>query len=350
MIVVNARFLTQKVTGVQRFAIEIAKILRRLNPEILFVSPADILDHALAKELGAVVIGKNKGTLWEQVDLRRYLLANSKPLLINFCNTGILFYQKQVVTIHDMSYKVNPKWFSKEFYAWYNFLIPHIVGRSLKVLTVSNSSKNDILQYLKIQPDKVSVIYNSCYLNTNNNFDAPGKGKYLLTVSSLDPRKNLNSLIKAFKKLDREIQLIIVGLKSDNFGQSLNEELLTDQIVLKGYVSDNELSALLQNAGAFVYLSFYEGFGLPPVEAMSMGCPVIVSDIAAHREVCGNAALYADPFDTDDIKNKMVTLLDNETIKQELIIAGHQNIKRFDWFQSASTVLKIINELVEKHT
>jgi len=198
MIVVNARFLTQRVTGVQRFAIEISKILHKLNRQIVFVTPPGILDQDLAKELGAIVIGKNNGTIWEQVDLRNYLTLNQKPLLINFCNTGLLFYNRQIVTIHDMSYKVNPKWFSKKFYLWYNFLIPHIAKRSLKILTVSNSSKNDIIKYLKIRPEKISVIYNSYYLNTNNNFEKIVGDKYLLTVSSFDPRKNLNNLVKAF--------------------------------------------------------------------------------------------------------------------------------------------------------
>src|ERR1700750_1071551 len=120
MIVVNARFLTQKITGVQRFAIEISKILRKLNEEIFFVTHTGILDNQLASELGAIVIGKNQGTIWEQLDLRSYLLVKHKPLLVNFCNTGLLYYNNQIVTIHDMSYKVNPKWFSKKFYLWYN--------------------------------------------------------------------------------------------------------------------------------------------------------------------------------------------------------------------------------------
>ena len=145
MIIINARFLTQKVTGVQRFAIEISRIIHNLNKEIVFVSPADILDRELANELGVITIGKRSGTLWEQIDLRMYLAANKNPLLINFCNTGLLFYQNQIVTVHDMSYKVNPKWFSKKFYLWYNFLIPNLAKYSQKVLTVSNSSKNDLI-------------------------------------------------------------------------------------------------------------------------------------------------------------------------------------------------------------
>ena len=345
MIIVNARFLTQKVTGVQWFAIEISKILRKLNDRIVFVAPPDILDQELAKELGAVVIGKNKGTIWEQVDLRDYLNSNGKPLLINFCNTGLVFYKRQIITIHDMSYKVNPEWFSKKFYLWYNFLISHIAKQSLKILTVSNASKKDIIKYLNVKPEKVSVIYNSYYLNTNNNFEKITGDKYLLTVSSLDPRKNLNNLVKAFKKIDEKIKLVIVGSNSSNF--AVHDELADENIIIKGYVSDLELVSLMNNAEIFIYLSFYEGFGLPPLEAMYMGCPVIVSDIPAHREVCGDdAALYTDPYSIEDIKNKITFMLNNDQVKKELIAAGKNNIKRFDWFNSAQKVLDNINEMV----
>lgn len=347
MIIVNARFLTQNVTGVQRFAIEISKIIhKKLKDQLVFVTPYNISDHKLANELGAIVIGKSKGTMWEQIDLRQYLLSKNKPLLINFCNTGVLFYSKQIVTIHDMSYKVNPKWFSKRFYIWYNFLIPQLAKNSLKILTVSNSSKSDIIKFLKIKHDNIYVIYNSSYLNTNNNFEHIEKEKYILSVSSFDPRKNLVNLIAAFKKLNTNIKLVIVGFKNNKFEFELNEKSLNTNIINKGYVSDNELSSLLNNAEAFVYLSFYEGFGLPPLEAMCIGCPVIVSDIAAHREVCGNAAIYVNPYDVEDIKINLYNVLSNDKLKAKLIEAGKNNAKRFDWVVSADKVLKVINEFV----
>ncbi|TWI95621.1 glycosyltransferase involved in cell wall biosynthesis [Mucilaginibacter frigoritolerans] len=344
MIIVNARFLTQKVTGVQRFAIEISKVLHKLNSEIVFVTPFDVIDSDLARELGAIVVGKNKGVVWEQIDLRFYLRSKGKPLLVNFCNTGMIFYKNQAVTIHDMSYRVNPRWFSWSFYLWYNFLIPHIAKRCLRLFTVSNSSKKDILKYLNIKQDKITVVYNSSNLNTNNNFEQIETGRYLLSVSSLDPRKNLNNLLKAYKDVDEKVNLLIVGLKKDNF--ELDETLLSERIIIKNYVSDDELASLMRYAEAFIYLSFYEGFGLPPLEAMSMGCPVIVSDISAHREVCLDAALYADPYNIEDIKEKIINLLTNNKLKTELTLAGKENLKRFNWLESGQKVLKNINELV----
>jgi len=344
MVIVNARFLTQKVTGVQRFAIEISKVLRKLDSEIVFVTPFNVIDNALAEELGAIVIGKNKGSVWEQIDLRIYLRSKNNPLVVSFCNTGLVFYNNQVVTIHDMSYKVNPGWFPRTFYLWYNFLIPHIAKRCLRLFTVSDSSKKDILKYLNIRQEKIRVIYNSSNLNTNNNFEQIEAGRYLLSVSSLDPRKNLNNLLKAYKDIDEKVNLIVVGLKKDNF--ELDERLLSERVIVKSYVSDDELASLMRYAEAFVYLSFYEGFGLPPLEAMSMGCPVIVSDISAHREVCGNAALYVDPYDVEAIKGKIINLLNSDQLKTELILAGKENIKRFSWFESGQKILNNINELV----
>jgi len=346
LIVVNARFLTQKVTGVQRFAIEISKIISRLSSQIAFVAPSDVLDAALAKELNVVIIGKHTGTIWEQLDLRNYLKSNNNPLLVNFCNTGLLFYSNQIVTIHDMSYKVNPKWFSKKFYVWYNFLIPHIAAHSVKVLTVSNSSKADIVKYLGTKETKIDVIYNAPLVIANERISENKDGDYILTISSQDPRKNLNNLIKAFKRLNQDVKLVIVGLKSHNFGAGLDESLINDHIIIKGYVPDDELVSLMKHSKAFVYLSLYEGFGLPPLEAMAIGCPVLVSDIAALKETCGDAAIYADPYDLDDIKNKISNLLSDGQLREQLIIKGSENIKKYSWQASANKVFKVINEFV----
>ena len=169
--------------------------------------------------------------------------------------------------------------------------------------------------------------------------------RYILTVSSLDPRKNLNNLISAFKQIDGKIKLIIIGLTSNNFAFSIDEKLLNNRIIFMGYLSDGELGTFITNAEALVSISFYEGFGLPAIEAMTFGCPVIVSDIPAHKEICADAALYADPYNIEDIKTKINQLLGNNGLKEKLIIAGKRNIKRFDWFDSANKVLKNINEI-----
>jgi len=347
MIVVNARFLTQKITGVQRFAVEISLILYRLRPDLfVFVTPGNIIHHELAGRLNAKIIGLNRGAIWEQIDLRVFLFLNHKPVLLNFCNSGVLFYKNQIVTVHDMSYKINPRWFSRQFYLWYNFLIPNLVKKSFRVITVSNSSKNDIISKLNTPPDKINVVYNSSYINTNNNFEAIVNGAYILTVSSLEPRKNLNNLIRAFNRIGDKTKLVIVGLQNSNFRRGLDLGLLGENIEVKGYQTDKELAELMYGAEAFVSVSLYEGFGLPAIEAMGFGCPVIVSDIAAHREICADAAVYADPGNVEDIKKKIISVLENRDLKNKLKLAGKKNIERFDWLKSAENVLKCLDEII----
>jgi glycosyltransferase involved in cell wall biosynthesis len=245
-----------------------------------------------------------------------------------------------------MSYKVNPGWFSKKFYWWYNFLIPHIAHNSIKVLTVSNSSKSDIIKYLGIESDKINVVYNSILTIDNQNFKENELGKYILTISSLDPRKNLNNLIKSFKGIDQEIKLVIVGLKSSNFAKALDEDLIDNNVIIKGYVTDDDLASLMYHAQAFVYVSLYEGFGLPPLEAMAFGCPVIASDIQSLKEICAEAAEYVNPYDVNNIRDKILKVLNDPLLREKLILKGHKNIERFSWSASANKVFNIINEVL----
>src|SRR3972149_8611226 len=145
MIIVNSRFLTQKITGVQRNAIEISRELRKLYPDITFISPQNIYHRNIASELNVILFGRLRGHLWEQIDLHRYLNKNNKPLLLNMANTAPISYKNQIVTICDLSFLRHPEWFSKTFYFYYRFLIPKIVKNSLKIVTISKFSKNEIM-------------------------------------------------------------------------------------------------------------------------------------------------------------------------------------------------------------
>lgn len=348
MIVINARFLTQKLTGVQRFAGEISVRLKELLPGIVFVSPGNILNDELAKKLDVRIIGKKTGLLWEQFELPAYLKKQGSPLLVNLGNTGVLNYSRQIVTIHDMSYQVNPAWFSKKFYLWYAFLIPRIASKSLKIITVSESSKNDIVKYLKTDPDKIAVVYNASYLQGNATRQPATRGRYILTVSSLEPRKNLDRLVEAAKQIDSDVKLVIVGLgNTKTFSHGFNNGSPAENIIVKGYVSDNELAELMSGAQALVYVSLYEGFGLPPVEAMTMHCPIVVSNIPVHKEICGDAAIYVDPYNVNDICTGIQLLLNDNVLAETLVANGLKNIKRFSWSVSAKKTFDIINETLQ---
>ncbi len=350
-IVVNARFLTQKITGVQRFAIEMSKSLKSLLPKVKFVSPPEIIHQELAAYLEVDAFGKLSSHFWEQFELPIYLKKNNNPLLINFSNTAPLLYRKQFVTIHDLSFIINPAWFSKSFYLFYSFLIPKIARNSIQVITVSESSKKDIHHLLGINLSKIEVIYNSISTDFKNSYQFEGKnryGKYILAVSSLDPRKNFIKLIQAFTLAElTDTRLVIVGSENKVFSdQNIKEIIQNNQsIILTGYVSDAELVNLYKHALLFVYPTLYEGFGIPPLEAMACSCPTIVSNTASLPEVCGEASYYIDPNDIHSIVQGITKLTRDENLRRELISRGLKRVELFDWETSRNKLINLIHAL-----
>ena len=161
LVVVNARFLTQGVTGVQRFAMEICLRLKHLLKDVEFVTPEDVIQKEAFRELNAKIVGSHHGHLWEQLDLPKYLKSRGKPLLVNLANTAPLFYKNKIVTVHDVAYKVFPQTYPKPFLLYYNLMIPRLLNGSRHVVTVSQFSKEEICRYYQIDNNKVSVVYNA---------------------------------------------------------------------------------------------------------------------------------------------------------------------------------------------
>ena len=347
---INARFSTQAVTGVQRYAIEISKHLIKFDSNIKFISPRTFKKKELAEELDICTFGMLKGHLWEQIELPVYLKNHGYPLLLNFGNTAPLFYKKQIVVIHDLSFLRNPGWFSKKYYYYHKFMINRIAQNSLKIITVSEFSKNEIVDLLNISEDKVSVVYNAVsekLINEERKKIIQNCDNYILTVSSLDPRKNLLNLITAVKKIKfKDSKLIIVGSKNKIFANKQMDTLMNSDpdIVFTGRISDMELVGLYKNARLFIYPSFYEGFGLPPLEAMACGCPVIVSETASLPEVCGDAAYYINPFSIESITDGINKVLTDENLRQGLIQRGLIRSKLFNWEMAAKEHLQIFQE------
>jgi len=354
MVVVNSRFLTQKITGAQRFAMEMSKHIRQLLQTVRFIAPHDILHKDLTVELNVKIVGRNRGHLWEQFDLPYFLYKNNKPLLVNFCNTAPLAYTNQIVTILDLSFLINPGWFSKRFFLFYKFLTPLIAKRSKKVITISEFSKQQIVKILKVPEEKIEIVY--CGISEEIKGFSKKEfyneyGEYILTVSSLEPRKNFRNLILAFNRLKfrSNVKLIIVGSENRIFADLTLRNLIQgdDRIIMTGYVSDKDLSGLYRHAMLLVYPSLYEGFGLPPLEAMACGCPVVVSSAASLPEVCGDAAFYVDPYDVDDIAKGIYKVLTDEKLQRELRQKGLERVKLFSWRDSAEKFISVMEEAID---
>lgn len=342
MIYINARFLTQRITGVQRYAIEISKRIKKIHPQIKFLSPGNIINEHIANELEVITIGNNKGHLWEQYDLPNYLKKNGSPTLLNLCNTGPLFYKNTIVTIHDLAFLENPSWFSKSFYWFYKTLIPQLAKKAKKIITVSEFSKDEIVRKLNVNPLKVEIIYNAVNILFST-YEDKRRDDFLLYVGSKDPRKNMPRLIAAARSLPHNYRILIVGGAAKSFAESISCD--TKNIEFRGYVSDEELLDLYSRAKAFVYPSLYEGFGIPPLEAQAMGVPVLISEIDVFKEVFRDSALYCDPCSIESIAkglNKIIGL--SESQKKELLQKAKNNVDRFSWDQSALKLIKILKD------
>ncbi|MFC5413013.1 glycosyltransferase family 4 protein [Larkinella bovis] len=350
-IVINARFLTQPITGTQRVGIELSKRLKKLLPEASFVTPYDIRHQAIADELEAEVVGPARGYLWEQVSLPGYLRQLGDPLLVNLCNTAPLWYPNKIATVLDLSFHVNPAWFSKKFSMLYNFTSPRVSRTARKVLTISEYSLNDIIRFYHIPRSKLEIIYPSISdlfryppaLKGENPY-----GKYILAVSSLDPRKNFKGLIQAFQEAALpDTKLVIVGAAHKVFADTGLKEMIQNDpsIIFTGYLSDEQLVNLYQHALFFAYPSFFEGFGIPPLEAMACGCPTLVSDTTSLPEVCGDASVYVDPYDIASIREGLIRLYRDEALRKTLVEKGRARVEHFSWDESARKLADLIIEL-----
>ena len=348
--VVNARFLTQEITGVQRYAIEISLQLKAFfKDNAVFVAPPNIIHHGIGRCLGVIIVGRHTGHIWEQYDLPRYLQTQDNPLLLCLCNTAPLFYENKVVTIHDVAFEVFPQTFSKSFLLYYKFLIPKIVRNSRTIVTVSDFSKSELIRCYKINKDKIIVVYNAVTDKFRHVEDLSlRKNQYFLAVSSLNYRKNFFAVLKAFDLYSQQnanSNLYIIGdMQSKSFGNiDIDEYRGNPRIKFLGRVSDEELIRYYSNALGFIFPSFYEGFGIPPLEAQACGCPVLCSDIPVLHEVCGDSALYSFPYDLEGLSHNMSIIVEK---REELISNGYNNVSRFSWETSGKRLYGFLSLLL----
>jgi glycosyltransferase involved in cell wall biosynthesis len=268
-----------------------------------------------------------RGIIWEQVNFAFYCISQ-KAIPVNLCNVTPLLKPCGISAILDVSYKANPQFFDN-FYGflsktWHKINYWLICKFSKKVLTISEFSKSEILKYYKINTENISVI--SCawqHIASDNRQNT--SNSYFFAMSSVAKNKNFKWILEVAKR-NSNLKFKIAGSfypkkpsEDLNFSKLPNVEFL-------GYVSDEQAKILMQNAKAFLFPSFYEGFGLPPLEALALGAPLIISNIPVHREVYGNSAHYIDPYSYD---------VDLEKILQEPVASANYVLDRFSWEKSA---------------
>ncbi|MEE4859542.1 glycosyltransferase family 1 protein [Pseudomonas alliivorans] len=350
MIFINSRFLTQDVSGVQRYAEQICMALKRLRNDLVFVAPHGIKLHESAKALNVQCIGHNKGHLWEQIDLPLYLRRQKNPLLISISSTGPMFYRNQIATHHDINYIRFPQSYTRLFRLAYRTITPILLSRIKTLVTSSNFSRGEIAQFYGFPEARVLVVpaaVSDSFRPRPVQSDAP---KYLLAVSSPAAHKNFNRMIQAFLSLrdHNDLQLHIVGAATGIFADPNLQRLACrdPRIRFLGRLSDAELIEQYQGATAFVFPSLYEGFGIPPLEAQACGCPVLAANAASIPEVLQASALYFDPLDVGHMAAAMHRVLVDAPLRDALRLHGLSNVKRFSWELSAHRLSQRIDALL----
>ena len=334
MILFDAKILNHKIyTGVEYYT---KYILDSLKNNIKIIKP-NITNKYLSHLHTHIITPFIKGELlFEPANIAPIFVPKSK---------------KQVVTIHDIAFITFPDSFSKVFRRYYQYVIPKVIKRADKIITVSNFTKSEILKFYPFAKDKIEVIY----LGVDEKFRVLDikKQNYILYVGSINKRKNFISVLKTFMYLDIDYKLIMVGNFSNNFTlDEISKKLIkkakqSDKIEFRENVSDEELIKLYNLAKLFIYPSFYEGFGLPVAEAMACGTPVITSNVSSLPEVGGDAVVYVDPNNIEDIKEKIIMILNDEDLQKQMIENGLKRAKEFTWEKSAKKHMEVFQKVLK---
>jgi glycosyltransferase involved in cell wall biosynthesis len=365
LIYINGRFLTQPITGVQRYSYELIKNIDELieqniidNNKFQFVvlTPLrDLLHHTKLKHIQLENVGFLKGHLWEQIELP---FASKKGLLFCPGNTAPIFSlitnQQNVVTIHSLSFRYFPKAYSLLYRLWYKIVTPVIFRKADAIITVSKSEKQSLLKFYPYSDKKLFTIQNgglpTDYKDNKQFKISHEKEMKILYIGSLSKLKNFTSVIKAFNilKEKKNLSLILVGKGGKTFQEFgiVSDWKTEKRINFKGQIDDfADLIRLYQRSICLVFPSYYEASPLPPLEAMACGCPVIVSNIPSLKERCGNAAIYCDPNNPQDIATKISSIIEDENLRNKLIQLGLKHARIYDWKKTAIETFKILEKV-----
>lgn len=339
IVYMNGKFMKQTVTGVQRYARELSYRLEDLVVPVIPRTP----------------VWRGLGQLWEQLIFP--FTVPQDAVVWSPCGSGSLFLSQQVITVHDLSHIIHPEWYHPLFVAWYQWLLPRVMKKAKRIITVSEYSRQQLISYYRMDPERVRVtplgVDESFYVQREEKCELLRaqygiEGKYILAVSSNVPRKNFAGIVKAWSMINSELpeySLVIVGKEQVGYSSKTHRfSSVPERTIFTGYVPDEDLPYLYAGAEIFVYPSFYEGFGLPILEAMAAGTPVLTSNLSSMPEVAGDAALLVDPYNILSIATGMISLASDEKLREDLARAGRSRARSFSWDRTAELTREILIE------
>ena len=343
--VINGKFLTQQITGVQRYALEIIKQLDNLITDKqvkihLLIPPHNITVPEL-HHIQIIKYGLKNKFLWEQISLARYIKQN-KAIGIHLCNTVPLLVPRGITCIHDITYKINIQFISTKFLIlariWHLIQYRIAIKNALHLITVSEYSKKQIIETYHISESRISVIYNgwqhfSPEISSDltlQKYPFLTDREYFFSLATFAKNKNFKWIIESAKLYPDNIYVIAGKMDKKRLGEHIGS---IHNVIHIGYISDDDIKLLLKHCKAFIFPSLYEGFGIPPLEALAMGAPVICSTAACLPEIFGHSVHYIDPYITNTDLNK---LLEEPVETAEIVLT------KYSWKKSAQALLNII--------
>ncbi|AZQ14274.1 hypothetical protein DOS48_05245 [Halorubrum sp. PV6] len=291
--------------------------------------------------------------LWEQLTLPRILASEEYDVFHTPAgNPPVLSQTPLVTTIHDISPITHPEWFTKSYAALYRILTPLAVRVSDRIITVSKSARNELIDIYPTAANKTTVIYNGVEGRDtvdSEPVDSLETGQFLLFVGSVNPRKNLSGLLHAYhhyrQRTSDPYPLVLVGPDNDVFAST--DLPAVDGVHRLGFMSESQLTWLYDSAAVFLFPSLHEGFGLPILEAMSVGTPVVTSDRGAMAEVAGNAAHLVDPTDPTAIADGIEDVLEDIEYQYTLSQRGRDRASEFTWSQTAHQTAELFRDVAD---
>lgn len=366
-IALNATIATSQNTGTGNYAINLAIALLKNNTEDSFIiycqeSIADIFEPYKSENCTIVSLkfrSTSRRIYWEQFQLPKDLVKRKVDLLHSMAFTSPIMNKiNTVLTVHDLAFKLHPETISLSKKIYYNFIFKHSIKKAKRIVAVSDSVKQEIIKYLNIAPERISTIHEAPVGDFSQAKDSKLKAAtskygikkpYILSVGTMEPRKNIPTLINAFQVLvqdkDFKYQLVLTGKKGWLGSELETSELKNNQsIIFTGFVEQEELKALYVGAELFAFPSIYEGFGLPLLEAMSCGTPVMASDIPIHREVCSDAAIYVMPNTVSGWTQALTDFIGTST-QGKIVKKGLKRAGSFSWEKAAKETCQVYKQI-----
>lgn len=344
-------------------------LMDKLNRYLLFLPDENVSDLNPGDNIDIRAIAEDKKeNFWEEIDIPNILKDTGIDAYLVPQNGIGLPKEKQcpfIITLHDVIPYRMPETVGPQYMKIYSREIPEIIPMTDAIITVSNYSKEDIAKSLSYPLDKIFVTHlaaEDIYFPQNKllcrEFISKKYGisdKFILYVGGFSPRKNIKGLIQAFSlvksKLKEPFKLVILGKKGRSYydyRDTAYELGLKDDVVFTGYVPVDELPLFYNAAHIFCYPSFYEGFGLPPLEAMACGTPTIASNVTSIPEVLGDDAVYIDPHDVHDISDKLLSLIEDHTLHLQMSFKGLKRSSMYSWKRTAVETIQVLTKIAGK--